>query len=269
MANRPNYPKMMEQVLLSLGESRPRLLLHACCAPCSSAVLEMLCGFFDITILYYNPNIWPASEYRRRADELHQFVKQAKLPGITLVEEGYDQSEFYTAVAGLEAEPERGGRCTVCYRLRMEHAARYAAEHGFDWFCSTLSISPARTQRRSTPSAGSWKQNTACATCPTSSSAKRATSAVWSFRPSTACTGRTGAAANSRPGAAPRSRSSPPRKNNFYPFRPALPKQRGAFLCQPPPRREKPGFFRVLTLEKPAFFRRLTLGRPGPACVTI
>ena len=101
MANRPNYPKMMEQVLLSLGESRPRLLLHACCAPCSSAVLEMLCGFFDITILYYNPNIWPASEYRRRADELHQFVKQAKLPGITLVEEGYDQSEFYTAVAGL------------------------------------------------------------------------------------------------------------------------------------------------------------------------
>ena len=127
MANRPNYPKMMEQVLLSLGESRPRLLLHACCAPCSSAVLEMLCGFFDITILYYNPNIWPASEYRRRADELHQFVKQAKLPGITLVEEGYDQSEFYTAVAGREAEPERGGRCTVCYRLRMEHAARYAA----------------------------------------------------------------------------------------------------------------------------------------------
>lgn len=108
MANRPNYPKMMEQVLLSLGDSRPRLLLHACCAPCSSAVLEMLCGFFDITILYYNPNIWPASEYRRRADELHQFVKQAKLPGITLVEEGYDQSEFYTAVAGLEAEPERG-----------------------------------------------------------------------------------------------------------------------------------------------------------------
>ena len=125
MANRPNYPKMMEQVLLSLGESRPRLLLHACCAPCSSAVLEMLCGFFDITILYYNPNIWPASEYRRRADELHQFVKQANLPGIT-----------------LEAEPERGGRCTVCYRLRMEHAAKYAAEHGFDWFCSTLSISP-------------------------------------------------------------------------------------------------------------------------------
>ena len=102
----------------------------------------MLCGFFDITILYYNPNIWPASEYRRRADELHQFVKQANLPGITLVEEGYDQSEFYTAVAGLEAEPERGGRCTVCYRLRMEHAAQYAAAHGFDWFCSTLSISP-------------------------------------------------------------------------------------------------------------------------------
>lgn len=148
MANRPNYPKMMEQILLQLGSNRPRLLLHACCAPCSSAVLEILSGFFDITILYYNPNIWPASEYRRRADELHQFVKQANLPGIQLVEDRYDQREYYTAVSGLEQEPERGSRCTVCYRMRMERAAQYAAENGYDWFCTTLSISPQKDAER-------------------------------------------------------------------------------------------------------------------------
>ena len=142
MANRPNYPKMMEQILMSFGQERPRLLLHACCAPCSSAVLEMLSGFFDITILYYNPNIWPAAEYRRRADELHQFVKQANLPGMQLVEDHYNQQEFYTAVQGQEQEPERGNRCTTCYHMRMERAAQYAAEHGYDWFCTTLSISP-------------------------------------------------------------------------------------------------------------------------------
>lgn len=142
MANRVNYPKLMEQVLQGLGDSRPRLLLHACCAPCSSAVLELLSGYFDITILYYNPNIWPAQEYHRRAGELRHFVEQANLPGIQLVEDNYNPQEYYTAVQGLENCPERGDRCTVCYQLRMERAAQYAAQHGYDWFCTTLSISP-------------------------------------------------------------------------------------------------------------------------------
>ena len=111
MANRINYQLEMEKVLRRLGDTKPTLLLHACCAPCSSATLERLAEHFRLSILYYNPNIYPPAE-------------------------------FYTAVKGLEQEPEKGGRCTVCYRLRLEQTARYAAAHGFEWFCTTLSISP-------------------------------------------------------------------------------------------------------------------------------
>ncbi|MBQ5754148.1 MAG: epoxyqueuosine reductase QueH, partial [Oscillospiraceae bacterium] len=142
MANRPNYVQQMDALLAGLAGSRPRLLLHACCGPCSSAVLELLCRHFDVTVLYYNPNIWPAAEYRRRADELARFLAQARPLGATLVEDRYDPAEFYAAVQGLEAEPEKGSRCTVCYRLRMERAAQYAAQNGFEWFTTTLSISP-------------------------------------------------------------------------------------------------------------------------------
>ena len=125
-----------------LGPQRPKLLLHACCGPCSSAVLEKLCRYFEIAVLYYNPNTWPAEEYYRRGEELKKFVAAAHPLGVTVVEDRYDPQEFYSAVAGLENEPERGSRCTVCYRLRLEQAARYAADHGFDWYCTTLSISP-------------------------------------------------------------------------------------------------------------------------------
>ena len=142
MATQLNFAQQMDAVLKTLGDARPRLLLHACCGPCSSAVLEQLCQYFDITVLYYNPNTWPAEEYYRRGEELKKFVAAAHPLGVTVVEDTYDPQEFYTAVQGLEAEPERGGRCTVCYRLRMRRAAQYAAEHGFDWFTTTLSISP-------------------------------------------------------------------------------------------------------------------------------
>lgn len=145
MANRINYQLEMEKVLASLPTgAKPRLLLHACCAPCSSAVLERLREHFSITILYYNPNIYPPQEYHRREQELERFLQDAGMSGISLIELPYDPQEFYTAVKGLEAEPERGERCTVCYRLRMEQAARYAAAHGFDWFTTTLSISPVK-----------------------------------------------------------------------------------------------------------------------------
>ena len=142
MSNQLNFSQQMDEVLKTLGDTRPRLLLHACCGPCSSAVLERLCRYFDITVLYYNPNTWPAEEYHRRGEELERFVAAAHPLGVTVVEDRYDPQEFYSAVAGLENEPERGGRCTVCYRLRLEQAARYAADHGFDWYCTTLSISP-------------------------------------------------------------------------------------------------------------------------------
>ena len=148
MPPKPNYAREMDKVLQSLGGSRPRLLLHACCGPCSSAVLEQLCQYFDITILYYNPNIWPAAEYRRREEELERFVAAAHPLGVTVVEDRYDPEEFYAAARGLEAEPERGARCTACYRLRMRRAAAYAAANGFDWFATTLSISPHKDAER-------------------------------------------------------------------------------------------------------------------------
>ena len=142
MPHVPNYSREMDAVLRGLNGQRPRLLLHACCGPCSSAVLEQLSQYFEITILYYNPNIWPAEEYHRREEELERFVAQAHPLGVTVVEDRYDPQEFYDAARGLEDEPERGQRCTAGYRLRMRRAAQYAAEHGFDWFTTTLSISP-------------------------------------------------------------------------------------------------------------------------------
>lgn len=143
MPNRINYQLAMEKVLqeVDAAGTRPRLLLHACCAPCSSATLERLADHFTLTILYYNPNIYPPEEYHRREGELERFVEQAgyRFP---VVELPYDPQEFYAAVRGLEQEPEKGERCTACYRLRLEQTARYAAENGFEWFCTTLSISP-------------------------------------------------------------------------------------------------------------------------------
>lgn len=148
MANRINYERVMEQTIDALERAgeHPRLLLHACCAPCSSASLERLTTHFDVTILYYNPNIAPPAEYHRREAELERFVRDAGYAarGITVVELPYHPQEFYSAVKGLEAEPERGGRCTVCYRLRLERAAQYAQAHGFLWFTTTLSISPVK-----------------------------------------------------------------------------------------------------------------------------
>ena len=139
MATQRNYAQQMDAVLATLGDTRPRLLLHACCGPCSSAVLEQLCRYFEITVLYYNPNTWPAAEYYRRGEELQKFVAAAHPLGVTVVEDTYDPQQFYTAVAGLENEPERGSRCTVCYRLRMRRAAQYARDNGFDWFTTTPS----------------------------------------------------------------------------------------------------------------------------------
>ena len=148
MSKQLNFAQQMDEVLKTLGSQRPKLLLHACCGPCSSAVLEKLCRYFEITVLYYNPNTWPAEEYYRRGEELKKFVAQAHPLGVTVIENRYDPQEFYTAVQGLENEPERGGRCTVCYRLRMRRAAQYAKEHSFDWFTTTLSISPHKDAAR-------------------------------------------------------------------------------------------------------------------------
>lgn len=121
----------------------PRLLLHSCCAPCSSYVLEYLSQYFAITVLYYNPNIFPEEEYRKRVDEQKRLI--AALPAkykISFQEGRYQPEEFFSVAKGLEGVPEGGERCRKCFRLRLEETARLAAEGGYDYYTTTLSISP-------------------------------------------------------------------------------------------------------------------------------
>lgn len=144
-----NYQLMLDKIISSLGSEAPRLLLHSCCAPCSSYCLEYLSQYFRITLLYYNPNISPREEFEKRVGELRRLVSELpmKYPAEVAVPP-YDPEEFYSAIRGLEDIPEGGERCFACYRLRLERAARYAAENGFDYFCSTLSISPMKNAEK-------------------------------------------------------------------------------------------------------------------------
>ena len=137
-----NYQRELDKLIETLDRT-PRLLLHSCCAPCSSYCLEYLSQYFEITVLYYDPNIYPEEEFRKRAGEVRRLISEMPFKNpVSLVVDDYDPDEFFGAVKGLENAPEGGERCFVCYRLRLERAARYAAEHCFDYFCSTLSISP-------------------------------------------------------------------------------------------------------------------------------
>ena len=144
-----NYQKKLDELLAGMT-SKPSLLLHACCGPCSSYVLEYLCQHFDITVFYYNPNIYPEEEYQRRLAELKKLYETfpPALEGkVKVVEETYDQEDFYRAVGTREepelaTEPEKGERCRRCYEFRLRCAFEYAASHSFDYFCTTLSISP-------------------------------------------------------------------------------------------------------------------------------
>ncbi|MGN0687421.1 MAG: epoxyqueuosine reductase QueH [Oscillospiraceae bacterium] len=138
-----NYHKQLENLISKLNGKTPSLLLHSCCAPCSSYCIEYLSQYFDVTILYYNPNIAPEEEFQKRAAEQKRLVSEMQLKNpVSVVIDSYDSQEFYSVVKGLENVPEGGERCFACYRLRLERAAGYAAEYGFDYFCSTLSISP-------------------------------------------------------------------------------------------------------------------------------
>lgn len=150
MSEKINYGKMLDDKLNELCgcDERPRLLLHACCAPCSSYVLEYLCAHFYITLLYYNPNISPESEYTTRADELLRLVELMKAEGVKGAENikveilPYAPAEFAEIAKGREDMAEGGSRCFDCYRLRLEKTARLAKDGGYDYFCTTLSISP-------------------------------------------------------------------------------------------------------------------------------
>ena len=120
-----------------------KLLLHACCAPCSSHVLETLSSEYEITILFYNPNITEESEYRKRFEELTRFVKEAPFAiNVKVIDGDYEPDKFFEMSKGLEEEPERGSRCYKCYKQRMDKTALYASMNDYDLFTTTLSISP-------------------------------------------------------------------------------------------------------------------------------
>ena len=126
-----------------MGGRRPTLLLHACCAPCSSYVLEYLSEFFDITLFFYNPNISPKEEHDFRYAELVRLVGEMGLSeSVKVIEGNYEPELFYAASEGLESLPEGGSRCAKCYDLRLTKTAELAREGGYDFFTTTLSISP-------------------------------------------------------------------------------------------------------------------------------
>lgn len=151
MQTKINYQLMLDRELESIKSSGrvPRLLLHSCCAPCSSYTLEYLSEYFEITVFYYNPNICPTEEFHRRAAEQQRLISllPVKHP-VSLIVADYDPQEFYDAVKGLEDIPEGGERCFACYRLRLEKAAALAAEQGFEYFTTTLSISPHKNAQK-------------------------------------------------------------------------------------------------------------------------
>ena len=140
-----NYDKLLDE-LIDKNKSEgivPSILLHSCCAPCSSYVIEYLSNYFNITILYYNPNISPYEEYLKRKEEQIRLINsiQTKYP-VNIIDVDYDNDKYEKLVCGLENEPERGKRCSVCFRLRLEKTADIAKKNNFDYFATTLTLSP-------------------------------------------------------------------------------------------------------------------------------
>lgn len=140
-----NYDKVLDEIIdthVQKGEV-PAILLHSCCAPCSSYVIERLSNYFDITILYYNPNISPFSEYDKRKKEQIRLINTMKtIHPVKIMDCDYDNDIYESKIKGLENEPERGKRCSVCFRLRLEKTAKLAKDNNFDYFCTTLTVSP-------------------------------------------------------------------------------------------------------------------------------
>ena len=145
-----NYQKKLEKLINDIKEKNitPTLLLHSCCAPCSSYVIEYLSNYFAITILFYNPNINNDSEYNKRLQELERFVKEFKTNNpVKVISLGYNHDEYLQTVLGLEEEKEGGSRCLKCYRLRLEKTFEYAKQYNFDYVTTTLTISPLKNSQ--------------------------------------------------------------------------------------------------------------------------
>lgn len=144
--NNRNYQKEMEKIIEGFGGERKSLLLHSCCAPCSSAVLEKLQEIFEITVFYYNPNISEDREYEKRVEEQKRLIeafnqKKTSYP-IKIIDGDYEPQKFYAIAKGLESNPEGGERCFRCFSLRLEKTAQLAREGNYDFFTTTLTISP-------------------------------------------------------------------------------------------------------------------------------
>ena len=145
MAQNVNYQKKLDKLISEISEKNitPTLLLHSCCAPCSSYVLTYLAEYFKITVFYYNPNIYPESEYAYRVNEVKRLIEELPVKNkISFIEGEYNPDLFFEAVKGLENEEEGGERCFKCYDLRIKEASEIAKKNGFDYYTTTLSISP-------------------------------------------------------------------------------------------------------------------------------
>lgn len=142
-----NYQDKLDEIINNLNYV-PKLLLHSCCAPCSSHCIEYLADYFDITILYYNPNISPLEEYEKRKQEQIRFLKEFKSKNkLDILDVDYNYQEFLDIASGLESEPEGGKRCLKCYNLRLEKTAQVALENNFDYFGTTLTVSPYKNSK--------------------------------------------------------------------------------------------------------------------------
>lgn len=146
-----NYQKILDEELDKIIKEKkvPKLLIHSCCAPCSSYVLEYLTNYFEITIYYYNPNIQPENEYRRRVQEQKNFIHNLKTKNkVEFIEGSYDVNEFFNMCKGMENLKEGGERCFKCYHMRLRESSKLAKKLGFDYFTTTLSISPHKNAQK-------------------------------------------------------------------------------------------------------------------------
>lgn len=142
--NKVNYQIELDKIISNLekDDKKPRLLIQACCAPCSSYCLEYLHSYFNITVLFYNPNIYPENEFSLRENELLRLIKELQYDDIKCITPEFNPDEFYSATKGYEQAAEGGERCHICYKLRLQKTAEIAKDYGYDYFCTTLTISP-------------------------------------------------------------------------------------------------------------------------------
>ena len=141
--NRENFFRKFDKIVGQFGDAKPTILLHSCCGPCSSSVLELLSKYFDVTVLWYNPNLYPEAEYDKRLETQKQLIDAIAEDGVQakLLVEPWRSEDYFSSIKGLENEPEEGKRCLECFRIRLEETARIASERGFEWFCTTLTVS--------------------------------------------------------------------------------------------------------------------------------